>query len=418
MGDSSQRNARSYRPGRQAIAFAVVATGMSAAFVVGGCEKAAPPKAGGNPRVVVTQPITASVIDYQDFTGRLDAFKTVEIKARATGYIVGAPFKEGDYVKEGNVLFQIDKRPYEADLNQAKANLSVAQADLKFQQKNVERYGKAAALNSASREEYETTVAAAEKAVANVAAMEAAVARAQLYLDYSTVTAPLSGRISRRFVDPGNLVTADTTALTTILAEDPMYAYFDVDERTYLDLLDQPMPGKSVGKEGLRLPVLMRLANEDDFATLGYVDFVDNRVVATTGTVRMRGVFENGKEQLKAGLFVRIRLPISASYKATLIPDEAVQSDQERKYVWVVNAKSQVEYRPVELGQSLQKLRVIKPPAKGKEGKEGLAEGDRVIISGMQRARNGLQVDVENQDPPATPDVPLVRVLNARATAK
>jgi RND family efflux transporter MFP subunit len=380
-----------------------------------GCEKAAAPKAPGNPRVIVTNPITDSVIDYQDFTGRLDAFKTVEIKARVTGYITDAPFKEGDPVEKGSVLFQIDKRPYEADLNQAKANLNVAIADRNFQEKNAERYGKLVPINSVSREEYETVIAAAEKAVANVAAMQAALARAKLYLDYTDVVAPLSGRISRRFVDPGNLVTADSTALTTIVAENPMYAYFDVDERTYLDLLTQTMPGKSSGKEGLHLPVLMRLANEEEFETVGYVDFVDNRVVATTGTVRMRGVFENAKGQLKAGLFVRIRLPVSAAFKAVLIPDEAIQSDQERKYVWVVNAKNEIEYRPVELGQSLQKLRVIKPPAKDKEG---LSADDRVVISGMQRARNGLQVDAELQAPPTPPEVPLVRVLNAIKTTK
>jgi len=416
MGDSARRARRHECNRRRWLGLVWSATGLLAALVVGGCEKAAPPKAASNPRVIVTTPITDAVIDYQDFTGRLDAFKTVEIKARVTGYITDAPFKEGDPVKQGSLLFQIDKRPYEADLNQAKANLNVAIADRNFQEKNVERYGKV--LNSVSREEYETAVAASEKAAANVAAMQAALARAKLYLDYTGVTAPLSGRISRRNVDPGNLITADTTALTTIVAEDPMYAYFDVDERTYLDLLGQTMPGKSAGKEGLRLPVLMRLANEDEFTTLGFVDFVDNRVVATTGTVRMRGVFENPKEQLKAGLFVRIRLPMSASYNALLIPDEAIQSDQERKYVWVVNAKNEIEYRPVELGQSLQKLRVIKPPAKGKEGMEGLSEGDRVVISGMQRARNGLQVDVEVQAPPALPDVPLVRVLNAIKTAK
>jgi RND family efflux transporter MFP subunit len=396
----------------------IVACALFASFIVAGCEKAAPPKAASKPRVIVTKPIADAVIDYQDFTGRLDAFKTVEIKARVTGYITDAPFKEGDRVEKGKILFQIDKRPYEADLNQAKANLGVAIADRKFQEKNAERYEKAVALKSASREEYETAVAAAEKAVANVAAMEAALARARLYLEYTDVVAPLSGRISRRFVDPGNLVTADTTALTTIVADSPVYAYFDVDERTYLDLLAQAAPGRSSWTEGLKLPVLMRLANEEDFTTVGYVDFVDNRVVATTGTVRMRGVFENPNNKLTAGLFVRIRLPIGSAYQSLLIPDEAIQSDQERKYVWVVNAKKEVEYRPVELGQSIQKLRVIRPPAKGQEGKEGLSMEDRVIVSGMQRARNGLQVDAEDRAPTAAPDVPLVRILNGSKAAK
>ncbi len=415
MSDSLSEDRYHIRP-HQLFWLAGIAIGIAASAVgFVGCEKAAPPKPASNPRVIVTKPITDSVIDYQDFTGRLEAFKTVEIKARVTGYVINAPFKEGDHVEKGSLLFQIDKRPYEADLNQAKANLKVAIADKNFQEKNVERYGKV--LTSVSKEEYETAIAASEKAAANVAAMEAAQARAQLYLNYTDVIAPWSGRISRRNVDPGNLVTADSTSLTVMVTDTPMYAYFDVDERTYLDLLGQTMPGKAAGKEGIHLPVLMRLANEDEFNTIGYVDFVDNRVVATTGTVRMRGVFDNTKDLLKAGLFVRIRLPISAAYSATLIPDEAIQSDQERKYVWVVNASNQVEYRAVELGQSIQKLRVIRPPAKGKEGKEGLSDGDRVIISGMQRARNGLQVDADMQEAPAPPDVPLVRVLNANKAA-
>src|SRR5262249_45999025 len=153
---------------------------------------------------------------------------------------------------------------------------------------------------------------------------------------------------SRRFVDPGNLITADTTVLTTIVTEDPMYAYFDVDERTYLDLLATVSPGqKNQGAWGLTLPVMMRLANENEFERVGTIDFVDNRVIANTGTVRMRGQFKNPSGLLKAGLFTRIRLPLGAPYKAIVIPDEAILSDQERKYVWVVNAKNEVEYRSV-----------------------------------------------------------------------
>jgi RND family efflux transporter MFP subunit len=168
--------------------------------------------------------------------------------------------------------------------------------------------------------------------------------------------------------------------------------------------------------EGLTPPVMMRLANESDFEKdkIGHVDFVDNRVIATTGTVRMRGVFQNTSGLLKAGLFVRIRLPIGSPYKAILIPDEAIQSDQERKYVWIVNAKNEVEYRSVKLGQSLKELRVILPPEKGKEGKEGLTPEDRVIVSGMQRVRNGIAVDAEKQPPPAPPEMPLVRLLQEK----
>jgi RND family efflux transporter MFP subunit len=393
----------------KSIVVALGAIGLIGSVVVG-CNHAPPPKATKNPRVVVTTPVTGRVIDYQDFTGRLDAFRSVEVKARVTGHITEAPFKEGDLVKEGQLLFQIDKRPYEADSNQAEANLKVSIADRNFQEKSVERYRKAGPAN-VSREELETAQAAYEKAIAKVAADQAAVARAKLYLDYTAVKAPLTGRVSRRFVDPGNLVNADNTALASIVAEQQVYAYFDVDERTYLDLLGMIAPGQKSWSEGLKLPVLMRVANEDEFHTVGHVDFVDNRVVATTGTVRMRGVFDNENGKLKTGLFVRIRLPLGSAYDSLMIPDEAIQSDQERKYVWVVNDKSEVEYRTVELGQAIDAMRVVKPAAAGTEGKEGLSPTDRVIISGMQRVRNGVAVEAEAEKAPPPPDVPLVKAL-------
>jgi RND family efflux transporter MFP subunit len=395
-------------------AFGALAVLAAVAAGLAGCNHSQPPKPNKNPRVVVTKPVRGQVVDYQDFTGRLDAFRSVEVKARVTGHITAAPFREGDLIREGQLLFQIDRRPFEADLNQAEANLKVSIADRNFQEKSVERYRKAGVAN-VSREEMETVQAAFEKAVAKVAADQAAVERARLYLDYTAVKAPLTGRVSRRYVDPGNLVTADNTALASIVAEQQVYAYFDVDERTYLDLLALVAPGTKEWTDGLKLPVLMRVANEEEFHTVGQVDFVDNRVVATTGTVRMRGVFENLKGFLKTGLFVRIRLPLGNAYDALMIPDEAIQSDQERKYVWVVNVHDETEYRTVDPGQSVGGLRVIKAPAAGKDGQEGLREGDRVIVSGMQRVRNGVTVDAETHPPPAPPEVPLVQVLAKKA---
>ena len=261
-----------------------------------------------------------------------------------------------------------------------------------------------------------STMASNEKAIASVGSSEAARDRAKLYVDYTRVIAPVTGRVSRRFVDPGNLITADNTVLTTIVTENPMYAYFDVDERTYLDLLAGVAPGQRSWYEGLRLPIMMRLANETDFEKdkIGVVDFVDNMVKGTTGTVRMRGVFQNSSGFLKSGLFVRVRLPLGSAYKAILIPDEAILSDQERKYVWVVNAKNEVEYRSVKIGQPVKDLRVIRPAERGKEGKEGLSEGERFIVSGMQRVRKGTQVEPDMQAPPTPPGMPLVRRLMQR----
>jgi RND family efflux transporter MFP subunit len=389
------------------------------AILATGCSQDPPPAPAAKPvQVVVTQPITSEVTDYQDFTGRLDAFRTVDIRARVTGYIVTAPFKEGDLVREGDLLFQIDPRPYAADLNQAKANLNLAEADRKLQEKIVARARRLITGGNIPQEEYDTDVAAYEKSGATVGAMRAAQDRSQLYVDYTRVIAPITGRISRRNVDPGNLVNADNSVLTTIVTENPLYAYFDVDERTYLELVESATPSPTSLLAGLSLPVLIRLANEDDYARSGTIDFIDNRVIATTGTVRMRGVFENPNGSLKSGLFVRIRLPIGRPYPALLIPDEALLSDQGRKYVWVVNKENKVEYRPVKLGQAIAGLRVIQPPDKGKEAKEGLSKGERVVISGMQRVRPGAQVQATMKAPPKPPESPLARLLAGRRNGK
>ena len=405
---------------------------LAVVFCVVGCEPSKPAKSAKNPRVIVTKPITDKVMDYQDFTGRLEAVDAIEIRARVSGYVIEAieardkkpnassvreiKVKEGDFVKEGELLFKIEEKPYKVEFDQAEANLNLAKAEKNLQTKKAERARRLKAIQAMSPEDYETAIAEYEKSVAQVGAVEAMKAKAQLYMDYTRVTAPVTGRISRRFVDPGNLITADNTVLTTIVTEDRMYAYFDVDERTYLELLEAIAPGQKSWYEGLNLPVLMRLAHEDDFKRVGEVDFVDNRVVANTGTVRMRGVFKNPTGILKAGLFVRIRLPISETYNAILVPDEAIQSDQERKYVWVVTAKNDAEYRLVQLGQSIKGgtadepvlMRVLK---KDQKGKEVLSPYERVIINGMQRVRNGFPVDAEEKPPPPPPGMPLVRLL-------
>ena len=392
--------------------------GLLAMGLVAGCENGTTPTQGSKkPKVVVTHPITGKVVDFQDFTGRLKAVKMVEIRARVSGYVTDIPFKEGDLVKEGDTLFQIDSRPYKADLSQTEANVKVAIADRILMQKNADRAAKMILNGSISREDYDAAFAAVDKSIATVGATEAARQKAALYLDYTRVIAPFSGRISRRFVDPGNLVTADNTILTTIVTEDPMWAFFDVDERSYLDLRGRMSPG-ATWVEGMKLPVLMRLASETEFTRDGVVDFVDNSVTPSTGTVTMRGVFDNPTGLLKAGLFLRVRLPIGQPYDSIIIPDEAIQSDQERKYVWVVNKNNEVEYRLVKLGQAIGELRVIRPAEPGQEGKEGLAEGERFIVSGMQRVRKGVQVEATNQAPPEAPNIPLVRLLAKHQTSK
>lgn len=375
---------------------------LLAAIGAVGCNHAAPSNKGGKPaEVVVTSPIMDEVTDYQDFTGRIDAFRTVEVRPHVSGYVVEAPFKEGDLVKEGDLLFQIDPRPFQADYDQAEATYKQAEADRQLQDKLFKRGREMRATNAIGAEELDQIQGASEKSTATAAAMKAARDRAKLYLDYTHVTAPVSGRVSRRSVDPGNLVNADQTVLTTVVAEDTVYAYFDVDERTYLDLV-----GASQAPEswffGLQYPVLIRLANEEEFRRPGRVDFIDNRLNGNTGTVRMRAVLPNPDRVLKSGLFARVRLPIGRPYQAIIIPDEAVQSDQGRKFVYVVNAQNVVEYRTVELGQAIHDLRVIK---------KGLTGHEQVIVSGMQRVRAKSEVQVKKQGPPKPPHTSLGKLL-------
>jgi multidrug efflux system membrane fusion protein len=409
-----------------------IGLGIVAVLVIsaasGGCHHEAPKKMSKTAEVVVTTPVTNEVTDYQDFTGRMDALKTVDIRPRVSGYITESPFAEGDIVKEGDLLFQIDSRPYQADLNQAKANLKQAEADVVLQTKRAVRARDliTSAAGAIGQEDYEQVVAARDKAVATVASMKATVERAQLNLDFTHITVPslgdymghsLIGRISRRMVDPGNLVNADQTVLTTLVSIDPMYAYFDVDERTYLELAEVTAKQGNSWFSALQFPVLMRLANEDEFHTKGSVNFLDNRLNGNTGTVRMRGVFTNPNGVLKSGLFVRIRLPLGVPYKAVMIPDEALLSDQGRKYVYVVKKETndkgeevgKVEYRSVELGQSLQGLRVIK---------SGLTMGEQVIVSGMQRVRPGAVVQTKTQEPPSPPKSSLTQILKEDRAAR
>jgi multidrug efflux system membrane fusion protein len=382
-----------------------------AAMLMAGCNQGPPPAPKKEVSVIVTRPIKDVVTDYQDFTGRLDALMTVDIRSRVSGYIVEAPFKEGDYVHEGDLLFQIDRRPFEAALNQAVANLNQARADENLQEKNARRAHALIGSNAISKEDYDTMIATAEKSKATTGAMEAAREMAQINLDWTRVVAPLSGRVSRRNVDPGNLAAADNTVLTTLVSDDPMYAYFDVDERTYLNLSEAAArkAGKATAADRtatvpginqasllkkLKLPVQMELANEQEFSHAGQIDFIDNRVNASTGTIRMRGVFPNPAGRLKSGLFVRIRLPIGEPREAVLIPDEALLSDQGRKYVYVVNDKKEVAYRAVTVAQQIETLRVIN---------KGLNGDEQVLVSGMQRVRPGTPVEVKEQAPPRPP---------------
>lgn len=394
---------------------------LLALVTVAGCHRAAGPHGTKVVEVVVTAPTRGEVTEYQDFTGRLEALKTVDMRPRVSGYVEVAPpaEMEGKPIHKGDVLFKIDPSTYQADLNLAEAELRQAEAERKLQVKNAERARQLIGSGSINKEEFDQILANRDKAIAAVGSKKAALDRARLYLGYTTITAPLDGRLGRRQVDPGNLVNADQTVLTTIVTEDPVYAYFDVDERTYLQLVSVTSSASSSWLSALNFPVMMRLAHEDDFAQVGSVNFLDNRLNANTGTVRMRGVFNNPKSYLKSGLFVRIRLPLGTPYKTWLIPDEAVQNDQGRKCIYVVqtekdeqgNEIERVKYRAVTLGPSLQGLRVIKEADKDDEGLKG---GERVIVEGMQRVRPGAAVQLKTREAAKAPRAPLTELLSSQ----
>jgi RND family efflux transporter MFP subunit len=433
-GFSSRPRAAAPR-GRRGLWFGVGL--LFSALLAAGCGQNGQEKKIKPLEVTVTTPILGEVRDYQDFTGRLMAVKSVDVRARVQGYVLDVPFKEGDLVKEGQVLFEIDPSTYKADLNLAKANLKLAEAEVALMERNAQRAQRLIGRSAVAQEDYETTMATLEKDRATVDSMKASRDKADLYAKWTTVKAPISGRVSRRLVDPGNLVTADSTILTTIVTENPLYAYFDVDERTFLDLVGAASQAPTGWLSALNFPVLMRLANEDDFTQVGKVDFLDNQVSPTTGTIKMRGVFQNPRGHLKSGLFARVRLPIGDGYQATLVPDEALQSDQGRKFVYVIekgkNKKGEdvdlVVYRRVLPGQAVTAkvtekkgdetrattivLRVLRPykvSANGKE-KEGVLPNEQVIIVGQQRVRPKMEVLLKKKAPPPPPENPFGKLL-------
>jgi RND family efflux transporter MFP subunit len=402
------------------------ALALAAALLTAGCHPAAEKPKPKPPAVTVTPAITGEVTDYQDFTGRLDAFLSVDVRSRVSGYITEAPFKEGDAVKEGDLLFQIDERPYKAQLTAAEAQVTAAIAQIAVSESNLElahvTYDRAMRAGTAAaplerdqlRAQQQAMEASLNLSKANLGTAKANRDTAKLNYEWTKVTAPISGRVSRRNVDPGNLVNADNTILTTVVQDDRMYCYFDVDERTYLGLVGGPSRAKGAWLFGLKYPVLMRLATEEEYTHVGTINFLDNRLNGNSGTIRMRGLFENPGGAFKSGLFARVRLPIGAPYKAVLVPDEAIVPDQDHKCVYVVSKKQDektgkeqfiAEYRRVTTGQALHGLRVIK---------EGLAEGERVVVIGTQRVRVGQPItpeDLAKEKQPKAPESPLTKLL-------
>ena len=355
------------------------------------CSQQPPRTTPPPPKVTVSQPVVRGVVEWDEYTGRLEAVESVDVRARVSGYLQSVHFTDGAIVKKGALLFVIDPRPYQAELNRAKAALEQAMARYERTQKDFARAQQLVKSRAVSQEEVDTRAADQREAEEAVRAARAAVEAAQLNVEFTQVKAPINGQISREFVTVGNLInggTADSTLLTRIVSLDPIYGYFDVDERSYLKYTRLWRDGARPGARDVKTPVALELANETGFPHQGRLDFIDNRLDPNTGTMTGRAVFPNPDLTLIPGLFARIRLPGSNEYQALLIPDEAIGTDQTQRFAFVVNDQNIVEYRKVELGPIIAGLRVIR---------DGLKPEDWVIVNGVQRVRAGAKVDPQKQ---------------------
>jgi multidrug efflux system membrane fusion protein len=363
----------------------MVSLAAGALLLLGGCGKSGGGAQPPPPQVSVAQVLEKRVKDWDEFTGRLQAVETVEIRPRVSGYIDKFAFTEGSQVKRGDLLFVIDPRPYQAEYDRAAADVKRYKTALelaRIELARVQRLKDSGAVSQEELDERKSTVAQAE---ANLGGAEAALEAASLNLNFTRVTSPIDGRVSRAEVTRGNLVTGGInggTLLSSVVSMDPMYLYFDADEQSYLRY-SQIAHSVGPGPNGAQNPVQVGLANEDGFPHAGTLDFVDNQVNPQTGTIRARAVLQNKDGRFTPGLFARVQLLVSGEYSAILIEDRAVNTDQDQKYVLVLGANNQIEYRKVKLGRVIQGLRIVR---------EGLKPGDVIVVNGAQRVHPGVTV--------------------------
>src|SRR5262245_26057061 len=334
-------------------------------------------------QVTVASVIERDVTEWDEFTGRLQAVDSVEVRPRVSGYVSAVRFSEGAMVRKGDLLFQIDPRPFQADVDRLKAELDRARATVQRADSELARAERLHNANAIANEERDRRASFAQESAAQVAAMEAALRAAELNLEFTPVTSPINGRVSRAIVTEGNLVSSgpgEATLLTTVVSLDPVYAYFDADEQIYLKYTGG---GDKQNRGSIDRHIRMALSNEEGYPREGLLDFIDNQLDGATGTIRGRAVFHNTDGQLTPGLFVRLRIAGAGTYHGLLIQDRAVGTDLSKKFVYVVSPKKEIEYRPVTLGPIVDGLRVVR---------NGLKAGEPVVVSGLQRVRPGAPV--------------------------
>ena len=369
--------------------YLLLTAAAATALLVSACARnvAAQQQAAPLPQVTVAAAISRKVTEFDEFTGRFEAVERVEVRPRVSGYISSVNFTDGNEVKKGDVLFVIDPRPYVAERDRARAQLAQARSQLALAKSERERANKLLGQHAISREEFDTRTAGDEEAQASVAAAQAALDAAELNVEFTRVTAPIAGRISRALITSGNFVSNGQTLLTTLVSLDPIYVTFDGDEQAYLRYGKPVRTSAHGGSSEARSPVVVGLANESGYPHQGAMVFVDNALDPATGTIRSRALLDNHERLFTPGLFARIRLLDSAQHEAVLVNDSAIGTDQTVRYVLVVGAGSKVEYRPVQLGPVIDGLRVVQ---------SGLAAGENVVVNGLQRVRPGAQVQAQH----------------------
>ncbi len=372
----------------------LAAVAIASASVLANCGEAQKQAAPPPPKVTVAKPIQRTIVDQDEYVGRFVPVDVVEVRARVSGYLDQIHFTDGQIVKQGDLLFTIDKRPYQNTLDQARANLQTAKSNVAFTQSDLARGQQLVRERTISEQIYEQRAQAFRNAQASVAASEAMVRQAELDLEYTELRAPIAGRIGDRRVTQGNLVmggTGGTTLLATIVSIDPIRFEFTFDEGALLRYQRLATGrGEVAGLGGT--PVRLKLLDETDFVHPGRVDFVDNVIDRASGTIRGRAQLSNADGLFTPGMFARVQVPASAPYQALMLPDAAIATEQARKFVYVIGQDDIARLRYVMLGQVVDDLRVIK---------DGLADGERVVVNGLMRVRQGQKVTPEEQ--PASP---------------
>ncbi|WP_186019967.1 efflux RND transporter periplasmic adaptor subunit [Burkholderia gladioli] len=363
-----------------ALAVVVVAVGGGAFGVIRASASAPQNAAPPLQEVDVANVLSKTITDWQTYSGRLEAIERVDVRPLVSGTIVSVNFKDGALVKKGDVLFVIDPRPYQAEVDRTAAQLAAAQARDGYAQTDWQRAQRLIGDNAIAKRDYDEKQNAARESAANVKAAAAALEAAKINLGYTRIVAPFTGRASRAEITLGNVVSAGASAapLTTLVSVSPIYASFDADEQTYLRYIGNQ-------RDGRKVPVDLGLANESGYSRSGVIDSVDNRLDTSSGTIRVRARFDNADGTLVPGLYARVKVDGSAPHPALLVDDAAINTDQDKKFVFVVDAQGKVAYREVQIGSLHGNQRVIAG---------GLQASDRVVVNGTQRVRPGEQVKV------------------------